>query len=120
VAQRPDEGIPPPAPEPPQPTPALPPVTAIALETEGVATAEPLTARERDVLGLLSFGYSNADIAETLVLSEGTVKTHVKRVLGKLGVHNRTEAALYARDHNVTYSPPAEEAPVVSLTRRAP
>ncbi|HEU0072918.1 MAG TPA: sensor domain-containing protein [Dehalococcoidia bacterium] len=147
VAQQPQQDGPPPSPEPPatQPVPpppgaetlaaapltppaiapstpivALPSPPAVNPAAGDVATAEPLTARERDVLGLLSFGYSNADIAETLVLSEGTVKTHVKRVLGKLGVHNRTEAALYARDHNVTYSPPVEEAPVVRLTRRAP
>jgi DNA-binding CsgD family transcriptional regulator len=116
--QRPEEDTPPPAPEPPQPLPALPAATAIP--TEDVVSAELLTARERDVLGLLGLGYSNADIAETLVLSEGTVKTHVKRVLGKLGIHNRTEAALYARDHDVAYTPAADDAPIVSLRRRVP
>jgi len=142
--RRPDEGNPPPSPEPPEPEAArepaiavvadgedvpllpeaphpavMPTVTAIHSDVEEVALAEPLTPRERDVLGLISLGYSNADIAETLVLSEGTVKTHVKRVLAKLGVHNRTEAALYARDHSVVYAPRAE-APGLGLRRRAP
>ena len=114
------EGEIPPGLEMPPPVVALPSVTQIDTQVSDVALVEPLTARERDVLGLLAFGYSNADIAETLVLSEGTVKTHVKRVLSKLDVHNRTEAALYARDHNLTYAPPAGEASVVSLRRRAP
>jgi len=62
------------------------------------ATAESLTARETEVLGYLSLGFSNADIADALVISEGTVKTHVKRILAKLPAANRTEAALMARD----------------------
>ena len=57
-----------------------------------VATGEPLdalTTREREVLTLIARGYSNAAIAETFVISEGTVKTHVKRVLSKLGLVSR-------------------------------
>lgn len=60
--------------------------------------AEPLTAREREVLLLLARGHSNAAIATTLGLRENTVKTHVTAIFGKLGAHTRTEAvALAAR-----------------------
>jgi DNA-binding CsgD family transcriptional regulator len=57
-----------------------------------------LTNREQEVLGLIARGHSNADIAEVFVISEGTVKTHVKRVLSKLEVRDRTQAAVYAYD----------------------
>ena len=55
-----------------------------------------LTAREQEVLGLLALGMTNARIAETLVISEKTAGHHVSRVLKKLGVGNRTEAAAQA------------------------
>ena len=57
-----------------------------------------LTPREREVLLLIARGYSNAEIAEAFVVSEGTVKTHVKRILGKLEVRDRTQAAVIAFD----------------------
>ena len=107
-------------PEPPDPGQAQPAIAVVASENEEPVTGESLTIREHDVLGLLALGHSNAEIAETLVLSEGTVKTHVKHVLAKLRVHNRTEAALYARDHNAVYSQAAPEAPLVRLRHRAP
>jgi DNA-binding CsgD family transcriptional regulator len=57
-----------------------------------------LTRREREVLHLLAAGATNSAIAEQLVVSEGTVKSHVKRILRRLGVRNRVEAAaLYLR-----------------------
>ena len=60
---------------------------------------ESLTRRELDVLEHLARGESNADIARSLVVSEGTVKFHVKNVLRKLNVSNRAEAtAHYLRD----------------------
>jgi ATP/maltotriose-dependent transcriptional regulator MalT len=55
-----------------------------------------LSAREREVLALLEQGMSNARIAQTLVISEKTAGHHVSRILAKLGVRNRTEAAAYA------------------------
>jgi DNA-binding NarL/FixJ family response regulator len=55
-----------------------------------------LTARELEVLELVALGMSNARIAHTLVISEKTAGHHVSRILMKLGVHNRTEAAMHA------------------------
>jgi RNA polymerase sigma factor (sigma-70 family) len=55
-----------------------------------------LTAREREVLELVAQGLSNAEIAETLVLERTTVKTHVQRILTKLGARNRIEVVIVA------------------------
>ncbi|MCO7221159.1 response regulator transcription factor [Klenkia sp. PcliD-1-E] len=57
-----------------------------------------LTPRERDVLRLLATGESNADVATALGMRESTVKAHVSRILSALGVGNRVQAALLARD----------------------
>jgi DNA-binding NarL/FixJ family response regulator len=59
---------------------------------------EPLSDREREILSLISNGASNREIANTLFLAEGTVKNHVTNILGKLGVRDRTQAALKAKD----------------------
>ena len=58
--------------------------------------AEQLTPRELDVLGLIARGYANKRIALELGVAEKTVKTHVGHVLAKLGLSDRTQAALYA------------------------
>jgi DNA-binding NarL/FixJ family response regulator len=55
-----------------------------------------LSEREREVLGLLASGLSNADIAQRLFLSEGTVKNYVSIIFSKLGVADRTQAAILA------------------------
>jgi DNA-binding NarL/FixJ family response regulator len=60
------------------------------------APAEPLTPRQLDVLKLLARGYTNPQIAQELVLSTGTVRTHVQRILAKLGAHDRTAAVVRA------------------------
>jgi DNA-binding NarL/FixJ family response regulator len=62
---------------------------------------EPLSEREREVLVLVAQGYSNREIAERLVLAEGTVKNHVSNTLGKLQAENRTQAADIARRHGL-------------------
>lgn len=59
---------------------------------------EPLSEREIEVLRLVSSGLSNREIAETLFISAGTAKTHIHHLCGKLGVRNRTEAAMKARE----------------------
>lgn len=57
---------------------------------------EHLTERELDVLRLIAQGKSNKEIAEILIISEKTVKTHVSNVLSKLHLADRTQAAIYA------------------------
>jgi len=59
-------------------------------------TTDPLTEREVEVLQLVAQGLSNDDIAERLVVSERTVRTHVSHILNKLHLANRTQMALYA------------------------
>jgi DNA-binding NarL/FixJ family response regulator len=58
-----------------------------------------LTAREREVLDQIALGRSNREIGRLLHVSEKTVKAHVSAVLAKLGVQDRTQAALYAVRH---------------------
>jgi DNA-binding NarL/FixJ family response regulator len=75
-------------------------LSADAPQSSESGGADPqLTAREREVLDLIARGRSNREIAKALTVSEKTVKTHVSSVLMKLGVADRTQAALWAVRH---------------------
>ena len=68
-----------------------------------------LSMREQEVLALIAFGMSNAEIGKELFLSVDTVKTYIRRLYGKLGVRNRAQAALHAAGHHVM-PPPTRQA----------
>ena len=119
-----------PSPEPPEPKSELPPAAATPLpivvlppppkpmgelkapemrpaaeadtdDAYDVPELEELTPREREVTLLLARGMSNADIADTCFISEGTVKTHVKRILSKLELHDRTQVVVFAYERGL-------------------
>lgn len=68
----------------------------------GPGPHRPAHPRERDVLALLAHGETNAEIAARLTMRESTVKAHVSRILTALDVSNRVQAALMARDADLT------------------
>jgi DNA-binding NarL/FixJ family response regulator len=82
-------------------------LVSAVLDTQRGATAEPptrpdaLTPREAEVLKLIAAGLSNAEIAETLVVSPATVKTHVNRIFYKTGARDRAQAVRYAYRHGI-------------------
>lgn len=66
-----------------------------------------LTRRERDVVSLVARGQTNRQIAEALVLTEGTVENYVQRILGKLDFNNRAQIAVWALEHGFGRGSPA-------------
>ncbi|WP_421617735.1 response regulator [Brevibacillus sp. TJ4] len=70
-------------------------------DEEAVLLLEDLTDRELDVLQQIAYGYRNDQIAQNLFISEGTVKTHVHRILHKMGVEDRTQAVAKALRHRL-------------------
>jgi DNA-binding NarL/FixJ family response regulator len=76
---------------------ALTPSTDVAdMRVPPLSATDPLTAREREVLSLMTNGLANTQIAAALKLGEGTVRNHVSSILAKLGVSDRTKAVLVA------------------------
>ena len=67
-----------------------------AVRRQAKAAGTVLTKREQEILKLLARGASNKEMAETLVIAENTVKTHLRNILRKLHLHNRVQAAIYA------------------------
>lgn len=74
-------------------------LAALARGTADTLPVEPLTEREDEIVRLLARGLTNKDIAQALVLSVRTVEAHLRSIYGKLDVHSRTEAALWAVRH---------------------
>ena len=84
-------------------------MSAIAAEPSSAKDTPPvhtpqtsdLTDREQEVLRLIAVGMNNRQIAETMIISEKTVKTHVSNILSKLGLEDRTQAAIWAIKHGL-------------------
>ncbi|MEA3056877.1 MAG: hypothetical protein QOD30_2309, partial [Actinomycetota bacterium] len=81
--------------------PLDPKAARVLLDARNAAPADApeLTRREREVLALLATGLANKQIARRLDIAEATVKAHLTRIFQQLGVTDRTQAALWAREH---------------------
>ena len=83
-------------------------VEASEADEAPAAVGEALSARECEVLSLIGLGWTNQQIADRLSLSLSTVKTYVSRILDKLGLQNRVQAALYAKQYFPAETKPEE------------
>ena len=92
------------------PTIALKMLQEIQQPPENPPTPDPLSDRELEVLRLVAKGLGNKEIAERLVISEATVRSHVSNILGKLHLANRVQATLYALQEGLTSLGDEEEA----------
>ena len=83
-------------------------------------TGVSLSERENQILGCLQLGFSNKMIARKLLIMEATVKTHMKSLLRKLGIANRTQAAIWAMDNQIQLSDmtPNPESQIINLLER--
>src|SRR3954447_10678960 len=79
----------------------LEPGLGAALLARGADETDPLTKRERQILGLLAGGHTNAEVAEQLYLSVRTVESHRARIQEKLGISGRAQLIRWARDHGL-------------------
>lgn len=80
------------------PSPRLPAAPSKPAAPSIGGAVEELTEREREILLLVARGATNREIGEALFITEGTVKNHMSNILSKLGLRDRTQAALYARE----------------------
>ncbi len=62
---------------------------------------EPISQRELEVLSLVAIGFSNKEIAQKLVISEGTAKNHISSILAKLGARDRLQAVIKAKEYGI-------------------
>ena len=82
-------------------TPTSPPLQTTPSPTSPTERRLDLSERELEILRLVARGATNREIAETLVITEGTVKNHVSNILSRLGLRDRTQAAIFARDQGL-------------------
>ncbi len=86
----------------PQKTQPTETATSYPISSSGESTTESrLTRREREILHLIATGATNREVAEHLTISEGTVKNHLARLFSRLGLRDRTQAVIYAREHDL-------------------
>jgi DNA-binding NarL/FixJ family response regulator len=87
--------------ETPQKTGPFETATSLLSSSGENATEARLTRREREILHLIATGATNREVAEHLIISEGTVKNHLAHLFNRLGLRDRTQAVIYAHEHGL-------------------